>query len=131
MAVSEEAVHLEVAEVSVAAAATTTVSAAAADKTLLVNDFENEVDLKAWEVKGPARLVAEGATHGTGALEMSWDAKTGPTYLKLVKPPADWSGYDALQLDVLNPGAVPVNEGAKLGRKAESQGTPQLDVQGT
>ena len=94
------------------------VSAAAADKTLLINDFENQVDLNAWEVKGPARLVTDGATHGTGALEVSWDNKVGPTYLKLIKPPADWSGYDAMQLDVLNPGTVPVPAEMAVGDKA-------------
>lgn len=75
------------------------------DKTLILDDFENDADIKLLSVTdGSVSLAAEGVTHGAKSLEVTWDAKKGPVYVHLVKPPEDWSGYDALLLDVLNPG---------------------------
>lgn len=93
--------------------------AAAADgaKTLIINDFENDADLKALEVSGSHKLVAEGVTHGSKALEISGGA------VNLSKPPADWSPYDALQLDVTNPTDTPVKAEVMIGDKAW-QGAP-------
>lgn len=92
--------------------------ATAADKTLLLNDFENETDIQALTIEGTAHQVTEGVTHGNGALEVTWDSTKGPTYLRPNNTPGDWTGYDALQIDVLNPGNAPVPAEVMVGDKA-------------
>ena len=75
------------------------------DKTLVLNDFENDADVKQLEApEGVMALTAEDVTHGEKALQVKWDAGKGPVYVRLIKPLEDWSGYDALLLDVTNPG---------------------------
>ena len=96
-------------------------SAALADeaKTLILNDFESDADLKLLEIPaGTATLSTEGITHGEKALQVTWDPKTGPTYIHVIKPPEDWTPYDALQLDVFNPGDTPVPAEFVAGDKA-------------
>jgi len=82
-----------------------------AEDVLRLCDFEAEQDVRAWDfVSGAARLVSDGATHGRRAMEVTFDPKGryygGYLYWRRVH--RDWSGYDALVLDVLNPGSEPV-----------------------
>jgi len=85
--------------------------AAAAQDEMLLCDFEDESALKAWEVTaGTPALVAEGATHGAHALQITFDphAQYHGAYLLWRQAPRDWSHYDALVLDVFNPTSAPV-----------------------
>jgi hypothetical protein len=82
-----------------------------AQEVLRLHDFEDEDDLKAWGVSsGSAELVTEGATHGRRALQITFDprGRYHPAYLDWRKVRRDWSAFDALVLDVLNPGDEPV-----------------------
>ena len=94
------------------------VSAAGAEepKTLIICDFENDADLKAWDISGTSKLVTEGVTHGAKALEINGS-------LNAAKPLQDWSAYDALMLDVLNPGDAPVGADLMIGDQAWQQKT--------
>jgi hypothetical protein len=79
---------------------------------MLLCDFEDESALKAWEVTaGTPALVAEGATHGAHALQITFDPRGQyhGAYLLWRQPPRDWSHYDALVLDVFNPTSAPVS----------------------
>ncbi|MFB3893061.1 MAG: hypothetical protein ACE15C_13670 [Phycisphaerae bacterium] len=76
-------------------------------KTLIINDFESDADLKAVDLKGSPKLVEEGVTHGKKALELTITPAAAAS-LNMDKPPADWSPYDALMLDVFNPGDSPI-----------------------
>ena len=92
------------------------VSAASAAelKTLLICDFENDADVKAWDISGQSKLVTVGVTHGTKALEISGG-------LNAANPLKDWSAYDGLVLDVLNPGDAPVGAELMIGDAAWQQ----------
>jgi hypothetical protein len=84
---------------------------AAAQETALLCDFEDDAALQQWEmVHGAPALVAQGATHGARALQVTFDtgAPYYGAYLLWRNVPRDWSKYDALVLDVLNPNASPV-----------------------
>lgn len=86
-------------------------SAPAAERVLHLCDFETAGDVKAWDfVAGTPRLVDEGAAHGRKALEIKFDPKGrySPAYISWRRPRRDWSGFDAVVLDVLNPGAEPI-----------------------
>ena len=83
----------------------------AEEKTLIINDFENDADLKAVE-SGGAKLVGEGVTHGSKAMEIAGGG------VSVTKPPRDWSAYDALILDVFNPADTPVKAEVMIGDKA-------------
>jgi len=86
-------------------------SAAAGERALRLCDFETGEDVKAWDfVAGTPRLVGEGVVHGRKALEISFDPKGrySPAYITWRRPRRDWSGFDALVLDVLNPNAGPI-----------------------
>ncbi len=82
-----------------------------ADDELLLCDFENDRDLRMWDVNaGQPRLVQDGATRGERALEITFDpaARYNPGYLYWRRVRRDWSDYDALALDVFNPMSHPV-----------------------
>ncbi len=85
--------------------------AAHAEDVRVLCDFEGPAPPKDWEYQsGTARVVTEGASHGRGALEITFDPK-GPywgAYLNSFRLPRDWSAYDALVLDVFNPNEAPV-----------------------
>jgi len=86
-------------------------AAADAQETLLLCDFEDKAAIKAWEFRsGTPRLVTKGVTQGQRALEITFDPKgqyySGYIYWRRVR--RDWSAYDALVLDVFNPGEQPV-----------------------
>ena len=77
-----------------------------------LHDFETDADLKAWEVNsGTPRIVDEGATHGQRAMEIVFDPKGRyqPGYMTWRRVRRDWSDYDALVLDVLNPSDQPIS----------------------
>ncbi len=87
------------------------VASARADEVRMLCDFEGPADLKLWDVTaGHAALVTDGATHGTHALEITFDpaARYHPAYLNCYRLPRDWSPYDALVLDVWNPSDRPM-----------------------
>lgn len=82
-----------------------------ADEVTVVEDFETDDALSNWQiVAGKAALVTEGATQGQRAMEVTFDpaAEYSPGYLYWNRVPADWSPYDALILDVTNPGDAPM-----------------------
>jgi len=82
----------------------------------LVNGFEAEAELADWQfAAGTPKLVAEGVTQGASALEVTFDpaGEWFPVSLFWNRVVADWSAYDALVVDVLNPNDFPI-EGAVL-----------------
>jgi len=82
-----------------------------AQETLTVNSFESEDELASWQITcAGTRLVQEGVTDGNSALEMTFDpngewAAVSMYWNRVVH---DWSPYDALVVDVLNPNDFPV-----------------------
>ncbi len=74
-------------------------------------DFETAADLAQWEFgSGRPRRVSEGHTHGRYALEIRFDprGRYHPAYMTWRRVRHDWSAYDALELDVTNPGGASV-----------------------
>ncbi len=89
-------------------------------------DFETADDIKAWDFgAGTPKLTAQGATHGDKALEITFDPKGPyhPAYMSWRRvreggsnrpgapgrlEASDWSAFDALVLEVFNPGEQPV-----------------------
>ncbi len=77
----------------------------------LLSDFEEEAALADWQfISGTPELVTEGVTHGRRALQVTFDpgAEYHGAYLYWDTVPGDWSDYDALVIDVLNPGERPI-----------------------
>ncbi len=96
-------------------------SAAGAQQVQWLSDFEEPADLQLWEIAaGGAALVEEGATHGRRALELTFDPdlRWRGCSIQWRRMPVDWSGFDALVLDVLNPGPNPVRGGVLVGDRA-------------
>ena len=111
-----------VAAVLVGALMISSASAQDKSKTLIINDFESDADLQAIDVHAAgAKLVTEGVTHGSKALEITLDPKSDMSYISIKQPPADWSGYDALMLDVTNLTGAPLPGGTLIGDKAWQQ----------
>lgn len=84
---------------------------ASAEETLLLCGFEDENSLRAWEYRsGIPRLVTEGVTQGTHALEITFDPRGEyhPAYLTWRKVYRNWSAFDALSLDIFNADSNPV-----------------------
>ena len=95
-----------------------------ADEVRMLCDFEGPADMALWEVTaGKTALVAEGATHGQRALELTFDpaARYNAAYLNSYRLPGDWSAFDALVLDVWNPGDRPMAGYVLIGDKAWQQ----------
>lgn len=86
-----------------------------ADDVLTLSNFEEPVLPNTWEFNaGEPRLVRDGALEGKQSLEISFDpSKNRGAYFTSFRLPRDWSAYDALVVDVLNPGEAPV-EGSLL-----------------
>ncbi|MGD9494928.1 MAG: hypothetical protein AB7Y46_01335 [Armatimonadota bacterium] len=77
----------------------------------LVNGFEDETELRDWQISASAvRLVEEGVTEGRRALEMSFDpqGRYYPVTMFWNRVVADWSPWDALVVDVYNPNEAPI-----------------------
>lgn len=84
-------------------------------------EFEEESSVKEWEIRsGATRLVEEGATQGKRALEIEFDPKGEyhGAYMFWYRVHRDWSPYDALILDVLNPCQEPVSGYTLIADKA-------------
>ncbi len=82
----------------------------------LINSFESPAELNDWQVvSGKPQLVTEGVTNGKTALEVTFDPQGEwfPVSLFWNKVIRDWSPYDVLIVDVLNPNAFPI-EGSVL-----------------
>ncbi|HQK93199.1 MAG TPA: hypothetical protein PLD23_06820 [Armatimonadota bacterium] len=83
-----------------------------AQEVFTVNSFESEDELASWQITcAGTRLVQEGVTHGHHALEMTFDpngewAAVSMYWNRVVR---DWSPYDALVIDVLNPNDGPIS----------------------
>jgi len=88
-----------------------TVCGARAGDSLVLCDFEGTALPKLWEYNsGQPRLIRDGALQGRQSLEVAFDPKARyhGAYLASFRLRRDWSGYDALVLDVLNPNTEPV-----------------------
>ena len=95
-----------------------------AEETQVLCDFEGSSPPKLWEYQsGTARLVAEGATEGRQAMELAFDPKGAHwgAYIASFRLPGDWSAYDALVLDVLNPNEGPVGAYVLVADRAWQQ----------
>ena len=87
------------------------ISTSQADDTLTLCDFEEPALSKLWEYNsGQPRLIREGALQGKQSLEITFDprARYHGAYITSFRLRRDWSAYDALVLDVLNPNNDPV-----------------------
>src|SRR4051812_33042248 len=72
-------------------------------KTLL--DFETPADLNVFEFKNKSATLSDlHATHGKHSVKIMTNE-----LLNAFRLPRDWSGYDALELDVFVEGDVPVS----------------------
>ncbi len=96
-------------------------AAAAAQEVTVLSDFESPADVQLWDVAAAhSEIVAEGVAHGEHALELTFDPKLrwrGCT-LQWRNMPVDWSGYDALILDVFNPSDQPLEAWVLVGDRA-------------
>lgn len=84
-------------------------------------DFEDPAQLKLWEIgSGTPRLVSEEPLHGKQSLEITFDPKARyrGAYLNSFRLPKDWSAYDALIVDVLNPSQEPMDASLLVADRA-------------
>ncbi|NOY82326.1 MAG: hypothetical protein GXP31_15105 [Kiritimatiellaeota bacterium] len=82
-----------------------------AQSALILCDFETPQDVTQWEFSsGTPRVVSEGVAHGRHALEIRFDpaGRYRPAYMTWRRVRRDWSEFDALELDVTNPGRDPM-----------------------
>lgn len=94
---------------------------ATAQETQVLCDFEGPAELKLWEINsGVPRLTSEQPLQGSHSLEITFDpdARYHGAYLNSFRLPKDWSGYDALVLDVLNPGPGPLDASLLIADQA-------------
>ncbi|MCW8133520.1 MAG: hypothetical protein KIS92_24460 [Planctomycetota bacterium] len=95
-----------------------------AQDTKVIQDFESEDDLKLWEFKATndyfkekpafnATLVEAHATSGKKAMKVA-----GNEYMMSWKFPGDWSGYDALEIDIFLEGDGSVGGSLLIGDQA-------------
>ncbi len=85
-------------------------AARAAGESLLCG-FDRAEDLRQWEIRsGKATLAALPAAPERQALRLEFDpaGEYQPAYLTWSRVQRDWSGFDALVLDVFNPGREPL-----------------------
>lgn len=82
--------------------------------------FASDADLKAWDFTAGTPAVVEANVPGGKAVEIRFDPKGEyhPAYLSWSRVRGDWSGYDALQLDVINPGDSPIGGTLLIADKA-------------
>lgn len=79
-------------------------SAATAQDVRILQDFEDPADLRIWEIrKKSAQITDVHVTQGRRSLKISSDE-----YLACFRLPRDWSGFDALEIDVFVEGDNPV-----------------------
>lgn len=83
----------------------------AAQESRTVLDFESAADLRGWEFKQKSAVLSDQhVTHGAKSLKISANE-----YMVTFRPPRDWSGYDALELDVFVEGDAPVGVSLLVG----------------
>jgi len=86
--------------------------AASGQDSQVLCDFEEPAQLRLWEVNsGTPQLVSENPLQGRQSLQIAFDPKAQyhGAYLSSFRLPKDWSAYDALVVDVLNPTADPID----------------------
>lgn len=85
-----------------------------AQETKLLLDFESPADLKLFEFKQKsAAPSSDHATHGKTALKIASNE-----YMVTFRPPRDWSGFDALELDIFVEGDQPISGSLLIGDQA-------------
>ncbi len=78
----------------------------------LIAGFESEAELSDWQISATSfGLVEEGVTEGAHALQMIFDpqGRWYPVTMFWNRPVQDWSPWDAIVVDVLNPNDHPIN----------------------
>ncbi len=81
------------------------------EQTRVLCDFESSTPPKLFEyTAGTPRILTEGALEGDRSLEIVFDPKARyhPAYMNSYRLPRDWSAYDALVLEVMNPNDEPI-----------------------
>ncbi|HEY3319065.1 MAG TPA: glycoside hydrolase domain-containing protein [Planctomycetota bacterium] len=80
--------------------------ACAAQDIKLLDDFEQDAEIKAWDFHKESKpaLSDQHVTHGQKCLKLA--ANGG--YMSSWRLPKDWSGYDSLEVDMFNDGSEPV-----------------------
>ncbi len=74
----------------------------------LVGSFENELELRRWQVKtGQMSRSGDHVSHGESSLRVKLEPGEYPG-LRLRWPPNDWSGYSTLSFDVWNDADIPL-----------------------
>ncbi|HYE21544.1 MAG TPA: hypothetical protein VEA69_24070 [Tepidisphaeraceae bacterium] len=77
----------------------------------VLQSYETDADAKAWESKQKSAAPSDQhVTHGKRSLKLA-----GNEYMVTFRPPKDWSGYDALELDVFVDGDGPVGGTLLIG----------------
>ena len=95
-------------------------TAAGAQDAKVLCGFAAADDLKAWDFTAGKAAVVDANVPGGKAVEIRFDPKGEyhPAYLSWNRVRGDWSGYDALQLDVINPGETPIGGTLLIADKA-------------
>lgn len=94
---------------------------ASGQDTRVLCDFEDPAQLKLWEFgSGTPHLVSEQPLQGKQSLEIVFDPKAHyhAAYFNSFRLPQDWSDYDALVLDVFNPGQEPMDASLLVADRA-------------
>ncbi|HSI37254.1 MAG TPA: hypothetical protein VK986_26945 [Tepidisphaeraceae bacterium] len=82
-----------------------------AQEVKVLQSYETDADAKAWEFKQKSATPSDRhVTHGKRSLKLA-----GNEYMVTFRPPKDWSGYDALELDVFVDGDGPVGGSLLIG----------------
>ena len=84
-------------------------------------DFEEPALSNVWEfTSGKPRLTSDGALQGKQSLEIEFvpNATGSAAYMTSFRLPRDWTAYDALVLDVLNPATVPLSASVLVADQA-------------
>jgi len=88
--------------------------AAAAGESRLLLGFDTAADIASMEIDGEAGVLStEHVTQGSHSLRVS-----AGQYLRFFRLPADWSGFDALELDVYSEATDPLSVSILIGDEA-------------
>lgn len=89
-----------------------------------INSFETAADLAAVKLTGSdSKAVSNGATDGRQALQVTFKEGEWPNVRMDAPSPWDWSGENALALDVTNPGREAVDCGIRVDDDAAADGS--------
>ncbi len=87
---------------------------ASADQSKLLSGFDSDAELRAMEVDGgPGVLSDQHVTQGARSLQIYDDQA-----IRFLQMPQDWSGYDALQIDIYSESSEPVSVDVLIGDQA-------------